>query len=202
MRTNRGSSPQSCRFSCIDYPIPSPCTPPPNTDCRQSGKLTPTHPPPSSPPPVWRWKALRWSQECGQPPPVQSNHSRASITLPPLTPWHPLPPRPHPTHHPSEPPPHPSSIIPTSPVRELGWSLVALLSLLLSHPSSPAISPPSHPLLPVHWLLYGGWHWANSISRQPPLCRSAPPAAVSLLLFSRRYFLFSSPAVTLSFRPI
>lgn len=52
------------------------------------------------------------------------------------------------------------SIIPTSLVRELGWHLVAPLSYLslLKHASV------SHPLFPVHWLVYGGWHWASSIS--------------------------------------
>lgn len=49
------------------------------------------------------------------------------------------------------------SIIPTWLVRELGWHLVAPSSLL-KHSSV------SHPLFPVHWLVYGGWHWASSIS--------------------------------------
>lgn len=49
------------------------------------------------------------------------------------------------------------SIIPTWLVRELGWHLVAH-SPCLKHSSV------SHPLFPVHWLVYGGWHWASSIS--------------------------------------
>lgn len=49
------------------------------------------------------------------------------------------------------------SIIPTWLVRELGWHVVAP-SPLLKHSSV------SHPLFPVHWLVYGGWRWASSIS--------------------------------------
>lgn len=49
------------------------------------------------------------------------------------------------------------SIIPTWLIRELVWHLVPP-SPLLKHSSV------SHPLFPVHWLVYGGWHWASSIS--------------------------------------
>ena len=106
-------------------------------------------------------KRLWWSWECGEPPPVWSNHSWLSIILPP-----PL--------SPSNPSPRLAAsllpaIISSSLVRELGWHLAALL-----------LSPPlsiSHPLLPVQWLVYGGWLWANSISLPTP--SATQPAASS-----------------------
>lgn len=83
------------------------------------------------------------------------------------------------------------SIIPTSLVRKLGWHLEALSPLL---PFTPYTSPLSisHPLLPVHWLVYGGWHWANSIScphqpsrvLQPPVHRHTPPVGCQPVFYT------------------
>lgn len=97
-------------------------------------------------------KELWWSWECGKPSSVQSNHSRPSIILPL---WY-L----HPTF--LNPSPH--------RVASLLFHYSQLTSqkirvTLGSPPPLPtAISPStfplsiSHPLLPVHWLVYGGWH--------------------------------------------
>lgn len=89
------------------------------------------------------------------------------------------------------------SIIPTSLVRKLGWHLAALsplpaLFLAFLPPSPRSIS---HPLLPVHWLVYGGWHWANSISRprqplslpewrSPPIYGHTPPAGCHSVFYT------------------
>lgn len=92
---------------------------------------------------------------CGKPPPVWSNHSLLSIVPPPSLPL---------SNSPNPPPlvvaSHLPSIIPISLVRELGWHLVAPLSYLSLLKNVSA----SHPLFPVHWLVYGGWHWASSVS--------------------------------------
>lgn len=101
---NMGSSPQSSRFSLIDYPIPEPWMAS-HTDCQLSAKLPSSLPhlciTPS--PPLcacvytvrgwwggegggWCVKGLWWSWEYGKPHLVWSNHSRLSIILPPLLP--------------------------------------------------------------------------------------------------------------------
>lgn len=93
-------------------------------------------------------KELWWSWECGKPSSVQSNHSRPSIILPL---WY--------LHsNLSQPITSQSCLSPLFHYSQLTSQKIRVT--LGSPPTSPSTFPLSisHPLLPVHWLVYGGWH--------------------------------------------
>lgn len=118
-------------------------------------------------------KVLQWSQECGKPPPMWSNHSCLSIILAPPPPPSNLSPPCHPFHY---------SHLTSQRIRVTLHGTPPPLLTSLSLPASTSSPSISHPLLPVHCSVYGGWHRANSISRprQPP----QPPLQRGVTLFS------------------
>lgn len=151
----------------------------------------------------WQWGGgLGW-KGCGDHESVE-NHPQCeaiiagSLSSSPLRYLHPTSPNPSPLRVASLLP----SIIPTSLVRKLGCYLVAPSPLPTSLSPSTFHLSISHPLLPVHWLVYGGWHWANSISRprQPlrlPECCSLPSMGIPLRRVVTRLFstLHTSPGL-------
>lgn len=189
-----GSSPQSCKFSLIDYPIPEPWMAS-NTDCQQSAKLL-SSPPRlcSTPSPSmcvcghdgrrgFGVKGLRWSRECGKPPLVRSNHSRLSIILPPS-----LPPS-----DPSQPITPQSCLSPPFHYSHLtGQKIRVTLGGPLSSPTSLSLHLPSFSFSPITpsslvgiWrVTLGQFNLSSPSASQPPVYGHTPPAGCHSVFYT------------------